>query len=55
VIERLVSKQRKLKSDLIEKDAPREQVKAVDERITKLMAGFNERVKELKQGQQAAH
>lgn len=47
LIERLVSKQRKLKSDLIERDAPREQVKAIDERITKLMAGFNQRVQEL--------
>lgn len=29
-------------------DAPREQVKAIDERITKLMAGLNQRVKDLK-------
>ncbi|SHL43508.1 hypothetical protein SAMN05216428_102398 [Nitrosospira sp. Nsp11] len=49
LIERLVSKQRKMKSELIEKDAPNEQVKAVEERITKLMTGFNVRVKELRQ------
>ncbi|MDN5936050.1 MAG: hypothetical protein L0H75_07710 [Nitrosospira sp.] len=49
LVERLVSKQRRLKSELIEKDAPRERVKEVDDRITKLMAGLNERVKELKQ------
>jgi capsule polysaccharide export protein KpsE/RkpR len=49
LIERLVSKQRKIKSELIEKDAPREQVKAIDERITKLMAGLNQRVKEVRQ------
>ncbi|MEP6879589.1 MAG: hypothetical protein ABI865_12145 [Nitrosospira sp.] len=36
LIERLVSKQRRMKSELIENDAPREQVKVVDERITKL-------------------
>ena len=49
LIERLVSKQRRMKSELIENDAPREQVKVVDERITKLMAGLNQRVKELRQ------
>jgi hypothetical protein len=53
LVERLVSKQRKLKSELIEKDAPREQVKAIDNQITKLMAGFNLRVKELKQAEHA--
>ncbi|SDA27256.1 hypothetical protein SAMN05216315_13251 [Nitrosospira sp. Nsp18] len=35
------------------KDAPKEQVKAVEERITKLTAGFNVRVKELRE--QARH
>lgn len=49
LMERLVSKQRKLKSELIEKDAPKDQVKVIDERITKLMAGFNQRVKDLRQ------
>lgn len=39
---------RKQKSELIEKDAPRDQVKVIDERITKLMAGPNQRVKELR-------
>lgn len=49
LVERLVSKQRKLKSELIEKEAPREQVKAVEERITNLMAGLNQRVKGLRE------
>ena len=40
---------RKQKSELIEKDALREQVKVIDERITTLMAGLNQRVKELRQ------
>lgn len=51
LVERMVSKQRKLKSELIEKDAPKEQVKVIDERITKLMAGLNQRLKDL--GQEA--
>jgi hypothetical protein len=54
-VERIVSKQRKIKSELIKKDAPREEVKAVEERITNLMAGFNRNVKELQQRQQAVH
>lgn len=54
IVQRSVSKQRKIKSDLIAHDAPREQVKAIDDRITSLMAGFNGRVKELKQIQTAA-
>lgn len=49
LMERLVSKQRKLKSELIEKGAPKDQVKAIDDRITKLMAGLNQRVKDLRQ------
>ena len=48
--ERMVSRLRKQKSELIEKDAPREQVKVIDERITKLMAGFNRQAKELHRG-----
>jgi hypothetical protein len=55
LVERTVSKQRKIKSDLIKHDAPREQVKAVEDRITQLMSGFNGRVKELKQKQLTAH
>ena len=55
LVERIVSKQRKIKSDLIKKDAPRAEVKAVEDRITNLMAGFNKNVKELQQLQQAAH
>ncbi|WP_143002377.1 hypothetical protein [Nitrosospira sp. Nl5] len=49
LVERLVSKQRKLKADLVEKGATREQVKAIDDRITKLMAGLNTKVKELRE------
>lgn len=55
LVERIVSKQRKIKSELIAKDAPRTEVKAVEERITNLMAGFNKNVKELQQRQQALH
>ena len=47
--ERMVSSLRKQKSELIEKDAPREQVKLTDERIINLMVGLNQRVKELRQ------
>ncbi|MBN9125759.1 MAG: hypothetical protein J0I60_13735, partial [Nitrosospira sp.] len=54
LVERIVSKQRKIKSELIEKDAPRTEVKAVEDRITNLMTGFNKNVKELQQLQQAA-
>lgn len=49
LVERLVLKHRKLKSELIERDAPKDQVKVIDERITKLMAGLNQRVKGLRQ------
>jgi len=55
LVERIVSKQRKIKSDLIAKDAPRADVKAVEDKITNLMAGFNKNVKELQQRPQAAH
>jgi conjugative element/phage-associated large polyvalent protein/ADP-ribosyltransferase-like protein len=48
-VQNLVSKQRKKKSELLEKDAPKAEVKAVEERITKLMTGFNNKVKELKE------
>ena len=48
-VQNLVSKQRKIKSELLEKGAPREEVKAVEERIAKLMTGFNNKVKELKE------
>jgi hypothetical protein len=37
------------RSEEMSKDAPKEQVKAVKERITKLTAGFNVRVKELRE------
>ena len=46
----MVSRLRKQKSELIEKDAPREQVKVIDEQITKLMAKFNRQAKELHRG-----
>jgi hypothetical protein len=44
----MVSRLRKQKSELIEKEAPRERVKVIDERTTRLMAGLNQRVKELR-------
>jgi hypothetical protein len=47
--ERMVSRLGKQKSELIERDAPRDQIKVIDERITRSMAGFNQRVKELRQ------
>jgi len=49
LVERFVSKQRNLKNELIEKDTPKEQAKVIDERITKLMAELNQRMKELSQ------
>ena len=49
LVERLVSKQRKLKNELIEKDAPKEQVKVIEGRITDLMAGLNQRAKALRE------
>lgn len=46
--ERAVSNLRRRKSDLVEKDEPREQVKAVEDRITQLMKRLNDRFKEVK-------
>lgn len=51
LIERLVSKQRKIKSELIEKGPPCEEVKVIKERITKLMTDFNRQVKGLREEQ----
>ena len=51
--EKMVSKMRARKRELMEKDAPREQIKAVEERITTLMTGLNQKVRELHQ--EAAH
>jgi hypothetical protein len=45
---RMVSRLRKHKSELTRRRR-RGKVKVVDERITRLMAGFNQRVKELRQ------
>lgn len=41
--ERTVQKLRSTKRDLIEKDADKEQIRAIDERITTVMRSFNER------------
>ena len=39
---------RKRREQLVERDAPRESVKAVEEQIKRRMATFNERVAQLK-------
>jgi hypothetical protein len=46
--ERAVSNLRRRKSELIEKDVPKEQVKAIEARITELMTRLNDRVKEVR-------
>jgi hypothetical protein len=46
--ERAVSNLRRRKSELIEKDAPKDQVKAIEGRITQLMTRLNDRVKEVR-------
>jgi hypothetical protein len=45
--ERAVSNLRQRKSELIERDAPKDQVKTIEGRITQLMTRLNDRVKEL--------
>lgn len=45
--QREIAKARALKRELVDKDAPRDQVQAVDARITTLMRALNERVRAL--------
>lgn len=47
--ERKVSAMRKLKREMVKRDAPREKIKAIDDRITLIMARFNERSEQLNQ------
>jgi hypothetical protein len=47
--EKRVQELRKRKRQLVEQNAPKEQVKAIDEWVTNLMVGLNQRVKELRQ------
>lgn len=48
-VERTVSALRKRKSELIKKDAPKEEIKAIDKRLTEIMTRFNERVRQEKE------
>ena len=52
--ERQVQKLRKEKHDLVEKDAPRERIKALEDRIKVEMTRFNQAVKESKQRKKEA-
>ncbi len=47
-MQRYVSQLRKQKTDLMAKSAPREQVKVIEDRISKAMADFNQRVESIK-------
>ena len=47
--EREVSKLRKAKRELVEKDAPRDRIKLIESRITMIMKKLNERVSEVRQ------
>ena len=47
-MQRYVSQLRKQKTDLVAKSAPREQVKVIEDRISKAMADFNQRVESIK-------
>ncbi|MCX7184920.1 MAG: hypothetical protein NTW90_06770 [Nitrosospira sp.] len=49
ITERMVGQMRTRKRELVKKNAPPEQIKAAEARITTLMTGLNERVKELRQ------
>jgi hypothetical protein len=44
-VERQVSALRRQRRELLKKDAPREQIKAIDDRLTNVMRQFNERVR----------
>ena len=52
--ERHVQKLRKEKHDLVEKDAPRERIKAIEDRIKAEMQRFNDAVKASKQREKEA-
>jgi hypothetical protein len=48
-VERTVQALRRRKSEMIKKDAPKEDIKAIDKRITDIMTRFNERVGQAKE------
>lgn len=48
-VERTISALRKRKSELIKKDAPKEDIRAIDKRITEIMTRFNDRVRQEKE------
>jgi len=48
-VERTVQALRKRKAEMIKKEAPKEDIKAIDKRITEIMTRFNDRVREAKE------